>query len=447
MHNQFTIPLWGDEGFSAILSMHSLPDIVRIIIDDTSPPLWNIFEWLVFNTFGTNEIYIRGLAFSFYLITIFFSYKIGSYLWERKTGMFAAVLIALNPFFFIYAFEGRMYSIMAAGVAGSMYFFLKMLYGNNNVIAKNKLNLLGYIIMTMWALYSHHFAIFAVITQGAWWLYFVATKNKAAKLVFLGFVGAGIGYLPWIWPLYQQISKVGTGFWLGRPVVADLFGLILEYLAYGIKHMLSFPALVMICTALVVRKWHRDIQKSLIITSWFLVPIIAAFVISYVFTPVFFSRYLVYTIPAAMIVVASGRRMFGNFAIATAIGLFIIIDIFYFTHPSKPRFDQLAEYVKAELVDKDYLINWNGTPHFLWESKYYGIPAPLYLEGEGDLPYFVGTALMTNEDIIRSIPDDPNRVGVITSGNIEDINIPGYTESSRKIFDQVKFAWFEKDIL
>src|SRR3989337_1496477 len=166
MENQFTTSLWGDEGFSAILSMKSLPEIIKIIARDTSPPLWNIWEWIVFNTLGTDEVYIRGLAFVFFLGTVFFAYKIGSFLFSKKTGLLAALFTALNPFFFIYAFEGRMYSIMSLGVAGSMYFYLRIFY-NEEVIRKR--DKIGYVFFTLWALYSHHFAFFAVAVQGIWW--------------------------------------------------------------------------------------------------------------------------------------------------------------------------------------------------------------------------------------------------------------------------------------
>src|SRR3972149_11229967 len=166
MITRFNESIWGDEGFSAILSMKSLPEIIKTIINDTSPPLWNINEWLVFNTLGTAEIYIRGLAFLYFLIAVFFVYKIGSFLWDKKTGLLSAVLVFLNPFFFIYAFEGRMYSILAAGVTASMYFYLKIFFGEGGKGAR-----IGYTIATLWALYSHHFAFFAVATQGFWWLY------------------------------------------------------------------------------------------------------------------------------------------------------------------------------------------------------------------------------------------------------------------------------------
>ena len=112
MPNQFTTSLWGDEAFSAVLSKASLLRIIDVSARDTYPPLYNIMEHLWFNLFGSSEIAIRFLSFLFFLLTIFFVYKIGALLWNKKIGLVAAALSFLNPFFFIYAFEGRMYSIM-----------------------------------------------------------------------------------------------------------------------------------------------------------------------------------------------------------------------------------------------------------------------------------------------------------------------------------------------
>jgi hypothetical protein len=91
METVFNQSLWGDEGFSAILSMKPLPEIIQIISHDTSPPLWNIWEWIVFNTLGTDEIYIRSLSLAFFLGTAFFTFKIGSFLFSKKTGFLAGI--------------------------------------------------------------------------------------------------------------------------------------------------------------------------------------------------------------------------------------------------------------------------------------------------------------------------------------------------------------------
>jgi uncharacterized membrane protein len=442
--NQFTTSIWGDEGFSAILSMKSLPEIIKIIATDTSPPLWNIFEWIVFNTLGTDEVYIRGLAFLFYALTIFFVYLIGKLLWNKKTGIITATLTALNPFFFIYAFEGRMYSILALGVTASMYFFMRIRKEKGDP----RVNGVGYVIATLWALYSHHFAIFALILQGFWFFYayFFGNRNAAKKL-FLLFIAVGIGYLPWLLPLYNQTKMVGGGFWLGKPTVNDLGKLLGDYLAQGIKHSLNQVSLVLVMAILITRRWKRRPKSSVFIISWFLGPILLTWVVSQFFQSIFYNRYLLYTIPAAMLIVGSSRRKASEVLIAILLLTFVIVDFNYFTNPIKLPFKELGAYVEQTRQDGDYFINWNAGSHHLWETKYYGFDSPIYIPEGGDLPFFVGTALMEDADVTREIPESTTRVGVTTSGDIAEIELPGYTESEVKILGNLKFVWYEKESL
>jgi len=436
--NQFTTSLWGDEAFSAILSMKSVREIISIISRDTSPPLYNLTEHLAFRLFGTSEIVIRGLSFFYFLIAVFFVYKIGEYFWNKKAGVLATALTFLNPFFFTYAFEGRMYSILAAAVTASMYFFLTRKW-------------VFYVLATAAALYSHHFAIFAVFIQGLWFVKELlfpeekgAGKRKLALSIFKSFVAIGILYLPWLMPLYNQTKMVGGGFWLGTPTIKDFFGLLGKYLAVGIPSGLTKPALVLVLLTFAIRRWNEARQKSIFLLTWFIGPIILVWLVSQKFQSIFFDRYLLYSIPGAMLLLASNTRKFSYIMIAVAIVLFSIVDFNYFTHPTKRPFRELANYVLEVKRGDDFLINWNSAAHHLWESKYYKIPAPIYVPGQGDLPFYVGTALMTKDDIIRSLPTKINRLGVITSGDVAEINLPGYTKLEEKDFGVLKFVWYKK---
>ena len=414
--NQFTASLWGDEAFSAVLSMKSIPEIISIIARDTSPPLYNISEHLWFGLFGTGEVAVRALSFLYYLIAVFFVYKIGKYFWDKKTAALSAALTFLNPFFFVYAFEGRMYSLLAAGVTASMYFFIRKKW-------------VGYVLATAVALYSHHFALFAVFIQFLWFVkeYFWG-KRKTAIQIFKSFALVGILYSPWLIPLYSQTRMVGGGFWLGTPTLKDLGRLLLIYLNVGLF-------------ALILRRWEKNLGKSLFLVAWFLGPILLTWGISQKFQSIFFDRYLLYTIPPAMILAASERRKISLVAIFIALVVFFSADLYYFTHPIKRPFRELATYVKEVKKGDDYLINWNSAAHHLWEAKYYGIPAPLFIPEGTKLPFYVGTALMTEGDIVSSLPKKVNRVGAITSGPIEEIVIPGYTKKEEKVFGTLKVVW------
>ena len=370
-------------------------------------------------------------------------------MWDKKTGILAAMLTFLNPFFFTYAFEGRMYSIMALGVTASMYFFLKIIHENREKRGsrKSRKNIFGYVFFTLWALYSHHFAIFILFIQGLWFLKeWALGKRQKALEMFKGFVLIGVGYLPWLYPLYNQTKMVGGGFWLGTPTVQDLLKLIGEYLAAGIKHPLSIFAVLPILAILIIRKWHKDLQKSAILLSWFLGPILLTWGVSRVFQSIFFNRYLLYAIPGAMLLVASQRRKISNLIFFLLLPLLLLIDFHYFTHPTKRPFKELATYVKQTRQENDFLINWNAGSHHLWELKFYGIPAPLYIPADGgDLPFFVGTALMEESDVIRNLPENASRIGVVTSGSIDEINLAGYTESERRQLRDLNFVWYVKD--
>lgn len=432
--NQFTASLWGDEAFSAVLSAKSIPKIISIIASDTSPPLYNITEHFWFGLFGSGEVAIRAFSFLYFLIAVFFVYKIGALLLGRKPGILAATLSFLNPFFFTYAFEGRMYSILAATVLASTYFFLKR-------------NWVFYILATTLALYSHHFSIFAVFVQGLWFLKELIVGSggrKVAVKTLYSFVTIALLYSPWLIPLYNQTQLVGSGFWLGRPTATDLLNLIFTYLAKGIKHPLAQPTLVLILATLFTGISRKNFRQILLLLSGFLLPIVATWLISQKFQSIFFDRYLLYTIPFAMLLVASSETKLSKITFPLIISAFLVIDVLYFTNPTKPPFKELALYVKETKRGDDLVLNWNAASHHLWESKYYGIPAPIYVKNPKTLPFFVGTALMEEADTISSIPKNTNRVGVITSSDASQVKIEDFTKSEVKTFGQLKFIWLSK---
>jgi hypothetical protein len=262
--------------------------------------------------------------------------------------------------------------------------------------------------------------------------------------MFKAFIAVGVLYLPWAIPLYNQVNRVGGGFWLGTPTLIDFGGVILQYLAVGIKHPLVIPALYVVCVILVARRWTKSFQKSLFLISWFLLPIVLAWLVSQKFQSIFFNRYLLYAIPGAMLLLASNwRKPVSNVLIAVLLVLFAIIDYNYFTHPVKRPFQELASYVKETQQEGDFLINWNSSAHHLWETIYYEIPAPIYVP-EGELPFYVGTAQMVEKDILREIPEEAIRIGVITSGSVDEIDLPDYTESEPASFGELKFVWYQK---
>ncbi|HUS52144.1 MAG TPA: glycosyltransferase family 39 protein [Candidatus Bathyarchaeia archaeon] len=427
--NQFTASLWGDEGWAATLAIKPYLEIIRTVARDTSPPLYYLclHTWMKF--FGTSEVAIRSLSFLFFLGTVVTVFFIAKHLWDKKTAILAALLTLTNPFLFTYAFEGRMYAILAFTSTLSIYFFLK----------KNRP---GFILATTTALYSHHFSIFIILWEAIWRL----GENWGQpfkKLVksFSDFFVIGLLYLPWLYPLYYQTSLVGSGFWLGKPTFLDLIGVIKKFLIGTGETRLEFFALIAIVITLFLRRCWQEKKMTFFLTGWFLAPLIFTFLISQAFQPIFYDRYMLMAIPAGSLLIASLRRKPSIIFIFLAIFLLGIINYGYFFQPTKRPFRQLADFVKTEASDL-VLINYNAGSHHLWESKYYGLEAPIY--APTPLPFYTGTALMQTEDIISTLPDE-EKIGAISSAPPEEVQIAGFEIEKSQKFDRLWFLWLKRE--
>jgi len=426
--NQFTVSLWGDEAWAATLAVKPVWEIIKIVSRDTSPPLYYLLLHFWMKVFGTSEVAIRSLSFVFFLTTAAVAFLIGQCLWDKKTGFLASLLILVNSFLFIYAFEGRMYALLALTSTLSAYFFLRR-------------QRWPFILATTAALYTHHFSLFVIFWELIWRLKEVDLKNpKDFFKKFSDFFIISLLYLPWIYPLYYQTSLVASGFWLGKPTIKTFWQTVEKFLVGNQKNIFRNLALGGVLITLLFRRWQKE-KNTLFLLGWFFTPLVLTFVISQFFQSIFFDRYMLITIPAACLVLASQRRKISNLFLGIVITCLVFNNYYYFTHPAKRPFRQLAEYIKREAAWLT-LINHNAAAHHLWESKYYGLKAPIY--SPQSLPFYTGTALMEKGDVINNLPEE-KEIGVITSASLEEVTIPGYYLIKVQQFGELKFLWMAKN--
>jgi hypothetical protein len=443
--------LSGKEAFSAVISLKHFPEMLGFLYEHNIPPLWNLWEWIVFNTLGSDEIYIRGLALVFFLGTAAFAYKTGSFLWSPKTGLLAAIFTLINPYLFKFAFEGWFFTSLTLGVAASVYFFLRIFRNDERIRRRDKI---GYVFFTLWALYSHQLAFFAITMQGIWWFYeLVLGKRNRAKKMLKVFLITGVGYAPWLLPLYNQITAGNISPEI--PAYNNLENTLIDYLTQGIKNenlrlpIVNMPlyqaSLYLLAAVIAFRKWWKGIKKTIFLILCFLGPIIFAWLISQKLQPVYIDQYLLYTIPSAILILVSSRSKISIILLTLLAIFFGIIDYDYFVHPKKPSFKQYSEHIQGELGEGDFIVNWNTESHHLWETKYYGFPAPVYIPPKARVLPPLTETILSEEDIIGEIPETAERVGVVISGAIEEVYFPGYTKKSSVNFDDLKLLWYEKD--
>ena len=426
--NQFTASLWGDEAWAASLAVKSYWEIIKIVSRDTSPPLYYLLlhTWMKF--FGTNEVSIRSLSFLFFLGTVITVFFVGKLLWDQKTGLLAAVLTLFNPFLFNYAFEGRMYTLLALTSTLSVYFFLK----------KNRP---GFILFTVAALYTHHFSLFIIVFLFLWRLIEIPKKSVGQIIrSFSDFFIVGLLYLPWLYPLYYQTSLVGSGFWLGKPDFEVFKETIRKFLVGSGTETLREIAYWLVAALLLLRNWGQKIKKTAFLFCWFFAALVLTFLISQKFQSIFYDRYMLISIPASCLLLSSNRRKISLPPLGILIVVMAILNFTYFTHPVKKPFRQLALYAAKELPQATF-INYNGAAHHLWESKYYKIKAPIF--SPTPLPFYTGTALMQPDDVIKTLPPVKN-IYAITSENPKNVTLPAYKEGKIIDFSNLYLVEFNK---
>jgi hypothetical protein len=429
--NQFNVSLWGDEAWAATLAVKPILKIITLVAKDTSPPLYYLCLHFWMRIFGSSEIAIRSLSFLFFLGTILTVYFIGKHLWQKKNGLWAALLTFTNPFLFTYAFEGRMYALLALTATLSVYFFLKKHWW-------------GFTLATAAALYSHHFAIFVVIFEFLWRLGEIKFWQKPIKATIKNltdFLTIALLYLPWIYPLCYQTSLVKSGFWLGRPDLETFGQTTVKFVVGSGEELLRQLAKWLVVLLLILRKWSASKRETLFLIGWFFAPLLFTFIISQFFQPIFFDRYLLIAIPAAALILSSGQKKFSPVILALIIILLAQLNWFYFTHPTKRPFRELAQFIKTEAAELT-LINYNAAAHHLWEAKYYGLKAPIYTPQL--LPFYTGTALMEKQDTIATLPQ-LEKIGVITSASPQEVNLPGYHLNNYKQIENLSLLWMEKN--
>jgi mannosyltransferase len=162
---------------------------------ESAPPLYYALAWLWTQAVGTGEAGLRSLSALAGVATVPVAYLIGVELRDRRAGIAAAALVAVNPMLLWYSQEARSYALLALLTALALLFFLR-----------GGLKLWG--VFSALALATHYFAIFPLALEAAWLL------RRFGRRAFAGIwipVVAGLALLPL---LVHQMS-LGHAEWIG----------------------------------------------------------------------------------------------------------------------------------------------------------------------------------------------------------------------------------------
>lgn len=412
---------WRDEAFSIRVAEQTFRDVIEVIAKDTAPPLHTIILHAWLKLFGIGELSARLPSLIFGVLTVIPTYLIADKIFSKNIDKYIAMLLfILNPLLIWYSQEARAYSLLLLMGVTSLYFTLDIITSKNLRMR----NGLGLFLSTVLGLYTHNLFLFIGLINLLLILNnFISLKNRGKIFENKNVIGkllaiymlAGMLYLPWFIILIQQLKVVaGQGFWLQFHPLLDIF-IVIAFAFSGELYMPHFPVYM---SFILITVWavsvtltftsllFRQKTKSLgTIMAWFWGLLILIWLYSFN-TSFFYIRYLLFLVPAAIIIVTESLRRIRRksklvFTLLTSLLLIstLIIDIHHYLRAptAKERMTNLIS--DLDYQENDIILHTNAFTHHSF-NIYSEFPNQIY-NPNNDLLYYEGLAVIKESDYYR----------------------------------------------
>jgi mannosyltransferase len=273
-------------------------------------------------------------------------------------GLLAAVLVATSPYLVWYGQEGKMYTLVVALVLWAMERYLAALQRGGWH------RWLLYVVATSAAFYVHLVAALMVPVQVVVFLLHDPGVRRARWRPWLASIAAlTLPYLPllaWQLPLLAQRGETGYAFVpLHDMALSLLGGYSLGVVQEATPWALAVCLLPLLLPPRGQPRWWRGWGMLL---SWLLLPVIALFAITLV-RPIYTARYLIFVLPAFLLLLAAGllaaarrSRLLGIALVLAILALSVRGLWLQARTPLKADFRGATAYLRQNMAPGDLLL-------------------------------------------------------------------------------------------
>ncbi len=440
LYNLTSISLWHDEAFSALLIKYSWGEMIYRIGLDVHPPMYYFFLRIWHYAFGDSLFSLRAMSVLFGVLTIIATYAlIKKFFGSTKIALFAATLVAINPFQIQYVTEARMYTMGAFFAVLAAYLLAHALTLTKNYYAvkapaikptRNQM-LLAYLAFTLSAsilTYTHYYLLFTVAILGLYGVIylFINFGFQLKRYIWLALSGVGIGvlFLPWLeWFLYQY-KQVGAGYWIPPmniwSIPSTLYDLLVRIEQPG-KFLMVIVTLFVLWVIIRVIRSYQQPEKWLIL-GLFLAPFAGSLLFALLAmlkgqnSSVYLVRYFLFASPFLLMLVAMWLDKikiagFKWLILATAVALNLFSVSYYWVQlnvDSKKGMAELSALTNANVEPNQKIFVASSFEFFNFKYYNHSSVKPLLYTNNNkveNLPHYAGTAILTNEDLVLNFTD------------------------------------------
>ncbi len=255
--------------------------------------MWSYYILLHFwLKLGDSEAFLRSLSALFAVATIPILYLLGRRLLNRRAGVIAGVLLAVNPFFIRYAQEVRGYTLAVCLVTLASYLFVLALERRTPALW------VAWAACMALGIYTHFFAALVCVTQLL--CLPVLGRRFPWRGAVLGLGALTLFLLPLV--LFEPLGSDQIG-WMHRPESWRTIPHFYRY-ATGSRPLLALYTLFGAATILLGARrpapgtWPPLGWGHLYVVAWAVLPVLIAYVFARKVKPIFEPRYLIIIVPA-----------------------------------------------------------------------------------------------------------------------------------------------------
>ena len=342
----FNRSLWYDEAFAVLFAEKGLGPMLYGTLTpvsggaaDIHPLLYYVILGGWMKVFGEDPYTVRLLSVIFGVATIGVIYLLGRDLFDRRTGLAAALIASVAPFAIQYHTEVRMYSLLGLLLSAATWCFVRGWREPAPLLLGGPLRRWGHRwrwwvafgVLAGLAMYTQQLAAFYLAALGAF--PFLARKRRPLLGALLGAAIAVILYLPWLIQLPGQMAKIGAYYWTSAPNAARFVLTVYLFLVVNLDLPGTLGPLALVCavfvfvflvvqTIRVLRAPRREDRRALALVFWlFAGPVVLAWLVSQI-RPVYLERGL---LPSALLLYLALGWLFARGGLPKPILLPIVI--------------------------------------------------------------------------------------------------------------------------
>lgn len=367
----------------------SLSESYKLLLTaEPHPPLYFILVHYILMIFGYTPFVLRFFSAFVGVLGIAAIYYLGEELIDKRAGLIAAVLLAINPFHLTHSQDGRMYALLLLTTTISFIYLIKFLKKPSYKSA------IIYGIFSTLMIYCHFFALFALFSQYLILLYFLIFPDVIKRIIFFKYcLIAGLLTLVLYLPTYQLFIKTSEikSFWIQMPE-KDVFTQIFKDF-FGQSEMVLFlivPVIIMFFVKLFSQKEtdsfsikpekNNLIFGYFILFVWIITTLILPLIRTYLTLPMIVNRYFINILPAVLLLIAIGIYFIKNRTVQhtflALIVVFSLTDIFvvkkYYSSYHNAQFREAAAFVTANHVEGEMIytsLSWHFSYFFNKEKN------------------------------------------------------------------------------